>query len=218
MEFTLNTEVKDILNHKKVLAEMDEVVPKVRKIIQNRWDTMQAQMKDGCGLSKSQIVYNQSYFYDEAKKIALSYTLGFWSDFSWSISLMRDKTYEKEGEELHAFEKFLIDSNNNSETTDEQKRKNGDKLSEINDRLRTLKDSIMNDNYNEWDDSDYKQFMIEQIGLTEPPTEPAGEPVTEPTCDPVTEPPSESTTVPSESTTDPPESSSGGSDHGGGGF
>lgn len=218
MEFTLNTEVKDILNHKKVLAEMDAVVPKVRELIQNRWDTMQAQMADGSGLSKSQTVNGESIFYNDARTIALEYTLGFWSDFNWSISLMRDKTFEKEAEELHAFEKFLTESNNNSGTSDEQKKINNEKISEIYDRLRILKDSIMNDDYREWDDTDYKDFMLEQCGLTEPPTEPPGEPVeyNDPT-EPETTPPqigngTEPPTVPTEPPTvptEPSESSSG---------
>ena len=76
----------------------------------------------------------------------------------------------------------------------------------------------MNDDYREWDDTDYKDFMLEQCGLTEPPTEPPGEPVeyNDPT-EPETTPPqigngTEPPTVP----TEPSESSSGWSHSGGG--
>lgn len=193
MEITLNTEVKDILNHKDVFAEMDAVVPKVRSLIQRRWDTIKAQMASGAGLGQSQTVNGDPIFYDAVDKIALEYTLGFWSDFNWTVSLMRSETFEKESEELYELQRLLINSNNDSGTSDEQKKKNSDKLAEIDTRLRTLKDSILNDKYNEWDDGTWRESMLKETGLTEPPTEPTCDPTEPPTVPETTEPPKSGT-------------------------
>ena len=166
MEISLSTEVSDILNHADVINELDAVCPKIKNIILERWQTIKAQMAYNQGLGESQTIDGDPIFYNKANEIALEYTMGFWSDFDWFITLIKEQTYEKEAEELHELQRILNESNSNSETSDSQKKINNDKLSEITTRINKLKESINNDEINDWNEG-WADSFIESNGLNE---------------------------------------------------